>query len=120
MRTQSDTIPPSIPPRGKYVRVSRAMPHRRPQCRQCEPVNLLIASLSPVFGGGGACQAPGCTPRRGPLFSPRLNTSNELDLPRRRLRNVSSGVLQHRVNTTKQFVVAKRLGEVTRRPSIHC
>src|SRR5580692_5787885 len=49
MRTQSDTIPPSIPPRGKYVRVSRAMPHRRPQCRQCEPVNLLIASLSPFL-----------------------------------------------------------------------
>src|ERR1700722_6952341 len=61
----------------------------------------------------------GMHPRRGPLFSPRLNTSNELDLPRRRLRNVSSGVLQHRANTTKQFVVAKWLGEVTRRPSIH-
>src|ERR1700722_20323479 len=49
MRTQSDTIPPSILPRGKYVRVRRATPHRRPQCRQCEPVILLIASLSPFL-----------------------------------------------------------------------
>src|ERR1700693_5380659 len=49
MRRRSDTIPRSILPRGKYVRVSRAMPRRRPQCRQCEPVNLLIASFSPFL-----------------------------------------------------------------------
>src|ERR1700730_17162909 len=84
--------------------------------RTGEPFNCIVL---PVFGGDGACcKAPGCT-TGVTLFSPRFATSSELDLPRRRLRNVSSGVLQHRVNTIKQFVVAKWLGEVTRRPSIH-
>src|SRR3984957_4525345 len=118
MRTQSDTIPPSIPPRGNYVRVSRAMPHRRLQCRQCEPVNLLIASFSPFLATVTRATRRVAPPAWTALL-PRFATSNELDLPRRRLRNISSGILQHRVNTIEQFVVAKWLGELTRRPSIH-
>src|SRR6202035_984258 len=47
MRTRSDTIRFSIPPRGRCVRVNRAMPDRRPQCGQCDPVNLLLALFSP-------------------------------------------------------------------------
>src|ERR1700730_16905030 len=118
MRTQSDTIPPSIPPRGKYVRVSRAMPHRRPQCRQCEPAHLLIASFSPFLATVARAKRR-VAPPAWTACSLRFATSNELDLPRRRLRNISSGILQSRVNTIKQFVVAKWLAEVTRRPSIH-
>src|SRR6202165_1026674 len=79
--------------------------------RTGEPFDCIVL---PVFGDGGACRASGCT--TGALCSPRFA---EPVLPWRRLRNISSGILQHRMNTIKQFVVAKWLGEVARRPGIH-
>src|ERR1700689_3262195 len=103
MRTQSDTIPPSIPPRGKYVRVSRAMPHRRPQCRPSDPVNLAIASFFPFLAAAARAKRRVAPPAWTALL-PALRYVKRAGLPRRRLRNVGSGVLQHRVNTTKQFV----------------
>src|ERR1700721_1193410 len=53
--------------------------------------------------------------RSPPLF---FLTPTRMTLPPQGLRNISSGVPQGRVNVTEEFLVAKRLGEVTNRPGI--